>query len=442
MITAIEEFSKLFLEKTEGKKVQIISHFDTDGISSAAIISKSLERLYKQFSIKILKQLDKEEIALFPKDKPIIILDLGSASIDYLSQLTNEIFIIDHHEIEVKDTPQNIHILNPHLLSDYENLCASELCYLFSRSISPDNKDLSYLAILGMIGDTMEKEISKTRDKIIKEADIQVKKGLLIYPSTRPIDKALEYSARPFIPGVTGNSKGTYELLKEAGIEKTGNCFKSLMELDEKEMKKLVTTIALRLSAKENSEYIGNFYLIKIFNKLEDARELSAIINACSRMGKPEIALLLCLKNPGARKKAERIYFKYRQHIISGLRYIDQNNKIQGREYVIINAKDNIKDTLIGTLASILSFSQVYREGTIIIAMAYNNDKIKISARMAGRNAKSPRNLRDLMESITSLIGGEAGGHKQAAGCIIDKEHENKFIDLVRKKLEYELVKV
>jgi len=74
--------------------------------------------------------------------------------------------------------------------------------------------------------------------------------------------------------------------------------------------------------------------------------------------------------------------------------------------------------------------------------MAYNNDKIKISARMAGRNPKSPRNLKELMESITNLLGGESGGHKQAAGCIINKEDENKFIELIKKKLEYELIKV
>ena len=442
MIAEIKEFSKIFLEKTQDKKIQIISHFDTDGISSAAILSKTLERLYKQFSLKILKQLGSEEIALFPKDKILLILDLGSGSMNYLSELKNDIFIIDHHEISDKNIPDNIHILNPHLLENYENLCTAEICYLLSTSISEENKNLSYLAILGMIGDTMEKEINKTRDRIIKEADITIKRGVLIYPSTRPLDKTLEYSARPFIPGVTGNPRGTFELLKEAGIEKTGKGYKSLLELNESEMKKLVTTIALRLSAKENSEYIGNFYLIKIFNRLEDARELSAIINACSRMGKPELALLLCLKNSDARKKAERMYFKYRQHIISGLKYIDQNNKIEGREYVIINAKDNIKDTIIGTLASILSFSQVYREGTIIIAMAYNEDKIKISARMAGRNPKSPRNLKELMDSITESIGGESGGHKQAAGCIINKENENQFIELIKKKLEYELIKV
>ena len=333
-------------------------------------------------------------------------------------------------------------MINPHLLENPEDLCSAELTYLLSKTISQENKDLAHLSIIGMIGDTMEKEITKIRNDIIKDANVKIKKGLLIYPSTRPIDRALEYSSRPFIPGVTGDSRGTYELLKEAGIEKSGKSFKSLIDLDDDEMKHLVTSIMLRLSSKDYKDYLGNLYLIKFFGKIEDAREISAIINACSRMGKSEISLMLCLGNSQARKKAERIYVKYRQHIISGLKYIEKNDKIQGRDYVIINAKDGIKDTLIGTLTSIISFSQVYREGTIIIAMAYDEDKIKVSARLAGRNKREDKNLKELMDSITNIVGGESGGHKKAAGCIIKKQDEDKFIELVKKKFEFEIVKV
>jgi len=436
----VERFTKLFLEKIKDKKIHLVSHFDTDGITSAAIMSKTLERLNKQFSVKILKQLDKEEINKFPEDRIIIILDLGSGSLKHLSKIRDRLLIIDHHEIS--ENPE-INILNPHLIKEYQDLCGAELTYLVSQSISNENKDLSYLSILGMVGDTMEKNINKVRDKIIKQADVKIKKGLLIYPSTRPLDKTLEYSSYPFIPGVTGDSKGTFELLKEAGIEKIGRSYKALIDLNEKEMKNLVTSVTLRLSTKEKTtDYIGNLYLIKFFNKIEDARELSAIVNACSRMDKPEIALLFCLGNSSARKRAERVYVKYRQHIISGLKYIEKNGNIIGHKYVIINAKDNVKDTIIGTLASILSFSTVYKEGTIIVAMAYNKDKIKVSARMAGRNSPSPRNLKQLMESITNTIGGESGGHKRAAGCTISKENEEKFIELIKKKLEFELIKV
>ncbi len=444
MITKLTaEFSKDFLEKSKCKKIHIVSHYDTDGISSAAILLKTMRRLQKQFSLKIIKQLSEEEIKLFPEDRLIFLLDLGSSSLESLSKLKTDIFILDHHEITYPQIFPNINILNPHLIKEYENLCSSELAYLFSKSVNQENKDLSNLSILGMIGDTMEKNITKTREKIIRDSDVKIKRGILIYPSTRPLDKALEYSPRPFIPGVTGNQKAIYELLKDIGIEKTGKNFKALIDLDEKEMKKLVTAVMLKLNSTEkNSDFIGNLYLVKLFNKIEDAREISAIINACSRMGKPEIALMLCLGNINARRKAERMYFKYRQHIIAGLRFIDKNEKIQGREYVIINAKDNIKDTIIGTLTSILSFSSVYKEGTVIIAMAYDNDKIKVSMRMAGRNPSPSRNLKELIDSITCSIGGIAGGHKEAAGCVISREHENKFIELVKKKLEYEMIKI
>ncbi|MFA5173980.1 MAG: DHH family phosphoesterase [Candidatus Pacearchaeota archaeon] len=442
MLKEVENFVKIFLEKTKDKKIHLVSHFDTDGITSAAIFSRTLERLNKEFTIKIVKQLDEQEIKSFPEERIIVLIDLGSNSLKYLSQIKNQIFIIDHHEIIKKDIPENIGIINPHLLKNYEELCSAELTYIISRRISQENRNLSHLAILGMIGDTMERNINKLRNEIINDANVTIKRGLLIYPSTRPIDRALEFSSRPFIPGVTGNSQGTYELLKEAGIERQEKSYPSLIDLNEDEMKRLVTAVLLRVSSKESKDYIGNLYLVKLFNKIEDAREISAIINACSRMGNPHIALMLCMGNSDAKRKAERIYVKYRQHLISALKYIDQNNKIIGKEYVIINARDNVKDTIIGTLASILSFSQVYREGTIIVAMAYNEDKIKVSTRISGRNPINTRNLKELMESVADLLGGEAGGHKNAAGCTICKEHENKFIELLKQKLDFELIKV
>lgn len=445
MIEHITQFVQKFLTQTRDKKIQLIGHFDTDGISSTAILTKTLERLEKTFSTKIIKQLTENEIHAFPTDKVLLLVDIGSGSVDKIAQLKTEVFIIDHHEIKtsLSSLPPNCHLLNPHLYEDYHELCSAEIAYLFSRIISLENKDLAHLSIIGMVGDTMEKNINKIRNQIVKEADVHIKRGLLIYPSTRPLDKALEFSSRPFIPEITGNRNNVLELLKESGIERGEKHYKALIDLTDDEMKRLATAITLRMPNKEISDYLGNLYLIKFFNKIEDARELSAIINACSRMDKPEIALLLCLGNSQARKKAERLYVQYRQHIISGLRFIEKNGVIRGKEYVIINTKNNIKDTIIGTLASILSFSAVYQEGTIIVAMAHNDQGlIKISTRMVGRNA-TYRNLKEFLDSITQSLGrGESGGHKYAAGCTIHLEDEQQFIELVKQKLEYEMIKI
>jgi len=445
MLDKINEFAKIFLEKTNKKDIYVISHFDTDGITSAAIFGKCLKNLDKKFSFKIIKNLDKETIESLPKSKVLVFLDLASGSIKDLSKLPNEVFIIDHHEI-IKDFqfPENLHIINHHLVPYTEEMSGSCTTYLISKSLTKRDRDSATLAIIGMVGDIMEKNIGPLVNTILKDSEVLVKKGLLLYPSTRPLNKALEYCSNPFIPGITGDNVGATELLREAGIGFTKKGYKSLIELDEDEMKRIVTAIALRITDSEKMQsFIGNLFLVKFFNQQQDARELSALINACSRMDHSHIALLLCMGNQNARKQAEKIYIKYKQNIISALNHVNSTPKIQGKQYVIMNAKDNIQDTIIGTIASILSMSAIYKEGTIIITMAYNQDKIKVSSRISGlRKKDTSRNLREVMDEITELIGGESGGHQFAAGCIISKEKEEAFIDLVKKKLDIEHIKV
>jgi RecJ-like exonuclease len=330
-------------------------------------------------------------------------------------------------------------MVNPELDSG-EKISASGLTYLFCREILP-NKELAKLAILGMIGDCLEKNIEKINTQILSESEVVRKRGLLLYPSTRPVNKVLEYSSNPYLPGVTGNVKGVMDLLREADITPKAVRYKSIIELDEKEMSKLVTAILLRKpKTKSNEEIIGDIFLIKLFNKLEDARELSAMINACSRLGDSETAIKLCMELPEAKKKAEAIHAKYKQLLVSGLEYVSNGvDKIEGNGYVIINAKNQIKDTIIGTIASILSNSFMYEEGTVIIAMAYDQNRIKVSSRSVGRNGK---NVREVLSKVITKIGGEVGGHEFAAGCIIEKNQEDDFIENLKKSFEIELIKV
>lgn len=450
MLKQIKETTKSFLEESNNKKILIISHYDTDGITSASIMASALKKIERDFSIRIIKQLEKETIENLPKDEILMFLDLGSGNIKELNRLKNKIYIIDHHEIshEIKKEKlkENLYIINPNL-NNAENLSGSCLTYLFVKEIDKENKNLANLAVVGMVGDMLDRNIGKIGNTIINDAEMIIKKGLLFYPATRPLHKALEFSSGMFIPGVTGSSSGAINLLRESGIEKKQGKYKSLMELTKDEMSKLITSILLRRDKKDTEDLIGNIYLIKFFNHLEDARELSATINACSRMDNSSIALALCMGNKEARKKAEKIYADYKQHLISGLNFVSNLKKIEGNNYVIINTKNHVKDTIIGTIASILSMSSLYREGTVITTMAYNEDKIKISARIAGRNNNGNnnsncKNMREILESVVKETGGDTGGHALAAGCLIQKAKEKDFIETLQKRLSFELVKI
>jgi len=427
-----------FLKASKDKEIFVVSHFDTDGISSAAIMIQTLKKLDKNFSVKIQKSIDEQFIRDLPKNKLVLFLDLASGSLNYIKEAKLEdIFIIDHHEI-TQEVPNNVHIINSEL-HNKEKISASSLVYLFCKELNENNKDFAKLAVLGMVGDILEKEIDKLNNNILDDGEIKRKRGLLIYPSTRPLNRTLEYSSQPFIPGVTGNIEGVIGLLREVELTPKSGKYKSIIELNKEEMKKLVTAIMLRSPKCKHSEIIGDIFLIKLFNKLEDAREISAMINACSRFGDPSTALQFLMEIPNAKKRAESIHIKYKQNLISGLKFVSNAEKIEGKGFIIINAKENIKDTMIGTIASILSNSSLYEEGTIITTMAYYENKIKVSTRIVGKNT---RNVREILAKIIESTGGEVGGHKSAAGCIINQKDETSFIDLLKKGLEIELVKV
>ncbi|MBS3084388.1 DHH family phosphoesterase [Candidatus Pacearchaeota archaeon] len=435
----LDKVASSFLEEIKGKSLQIISHFDTDGITSAAILAQSLKRFDQKFSLKIIKSLNKEIINSLPKEKIIIFLDLASGSLKDIKEADlKKVFIIDHHEINQKDIPENTQIINPEL-NQKQKISSSGLTYLFCKKIDEKNREFAKLAVLGMIGDMFEKEIDETFNQIMGDGEIQKKRGLLIYPSTRPINKVLEYSSNPLIPGVTGNPRGVIDLLREADLNPENGKYKNLIDLTNEEMERLVTSIVLRNPKKKHKDLIGNLFLIKIFGNLEDAREISAKVNACSREGKPEIALGFCLENSSCKKKAESIHTKYRQQLLLGIKYAEIE-KINGKGYILLNARDKIKDTMIGTISSIIANSPDYEDGTIVIGMSYEGKrKIKVSGRNVGR---AGRNLRELLSNVMESFNGEVGGHHSAAGCVIDLEDEEEFIKKIKRELELEVIRV
>ena len=93
--------------------------------------------------------------------------------------------------------------------------------------------------------------------------------------------------------------------------------------------------------------------------------------------------------------------------------------------------------TMIGTLASIVAKSNQLAPGTFVLSLARAPDDFtKVSLRMAGeKQAKGEFNLMELLTAIAAKVGGQAGGHHQAAGAIIRTDKEEEFIKLARHHL-------
>lgn len=442
---AAQKFKKV---SDKHSRIRILTHYDADGLTSGAILSRALQRADCNFHTTIVKLLENRIIEQVREEKNwdiLFILDL-CGDLDSIKKIERPVFILDHHEVEKTDLPENITLVNPFLISKSEEISGAGLTYLFSKAMDEHNRDLSQLAVVGMIGDILAESISKIYNFILSDSDVIIRRDLPLIYSTKPLHKALEFSSSMFIPGVTGSSDGAIELMRNIGIKPSSDV--TLLTLNKEELKSLVTAIILRriekISAGADS-ILGNVYILKFFNRLEDGREMSSLLNACGRLDYGDVALTLCMGCEKSKEEAERIYEDYKKCLIESLDYIKNfKEKLQGEGYVIYNCKSAIKDSIIGTVISILSLNDLFPAGEIIVGMAYREDeKIKVSARIS-RNKSDVKNneinLKELLCKVCAEIidkrEGEFGGHSNAAGCLIPANKEDIFITALEKELK------
>ena len=436
------------------KPIKIISHIDTDGITSASILVRTLQKLDKNFSLSFVKQLSHKILSQLKQENYsiYIFLDLGSANIQEIKDNLKEkqIFILDHHLFQNIEN-DFIHI-NPHLfgINNELEISGSGIVYFLSKTINLENKNLSHLAIIGAIGDMQERKgFLGLNNEILQDSidsnKIEVSTGLRMFGSyTRPLYKLLQYSTDPYIPGITGNEEATLKFLENLKIDKE----KKLFELSEEETKSLVTAIILQRLGSESSpeDVLGKIYLLKDEPEdslIKDCREFSTLLNSCGRLNKPSLGVGACLNDSNTKQKALLLLNDYKKELINSLNWFYQSRNspsiIEKENLVIINAEDNIRDTIIGTITSIISKSNLYNDGTILISLAHTlEEDTKISVRSVGKNNI---NLKEILSKITEKLNCKAGGHVNAAGSIIPQEKEQEFINLAQQILLENFIK-
>jgi single-stranded-DNA-specific exonuclease len=445
----IEKAALAFKKTKRDETIRLISHLDADGICAASIMIKTLNRLNRKYSVSIIHQLSEDFLKEISHEsyKIYIFTDLGSGQVPLIKKYLKgkEIFVLDHHKPSEEESEDIVEV-NPNNfgIEGSKEISGAGVVFLFCKDIDKKNEDLAHLAVIGAIGDVQEdhgfsginKEILKFA---VKTEKIKIEKSLRLFGiTTRPIHKVLEYSSDPYIPRISGSESNAIQFLHKLGIEiKDGNKWKTFNDLKEDEKKKLISAIILERIEEENPEDVfGNLYLLVEEDDLtlSEAREFSTLLNACGRLDKASLGIGVCLNDEKMKKKAIRNLSNYKKEISKAIRWYEENKEskdiVEGKNYIIINAKDNVLGTVIGTLASILSKSNGIKDKYILSIARLDNITSKASLRYSGISEKS---LKEIVSKIVEKTGGEAGGHKSAAGALIDRKNEDSFIKEAEK---------
>jgi RecJ-like exonuclease len=443
-------------------EIRLVSHYDCDGICSAAIMVKALNREGKAFHLSFVKKLNDRKIDELANDerKLLIFTDLGSGKLDMIQEkLLNDkrrVVIIDHHQIQGMVMPQKkdflLH-LNPVQFGIEENISGSGVSYLVARAMSPYNRDLSELAIIGAIGDSqigaigpdwgllgLNKEILKDAENMKK---IRIERGLRLWGRyTRPVHKAVQYSTDPYIPGISGSESASVQFLQDLGIAlKAGDEWRTLADLTEEEAQKLAGGIIKErvMSGEDNPEWIfGDVYeLLDKKEEFRDANEFATVINACGKLSREFMAISMCFNNPDVAEEVRKALASYRREIGKSISVFEKNKEIiHEKPYgTYVMAGDLISEDIISNVISMVSRSGLVPENKPVFALVNTEDgEVKISARMIDTTVKY--GLNEVLTESAAALGGEGGGHKFAAGATIPKGTEEMFINRMEEILK------
>lgn len=452
----LREAAESFRKIDRAETIRVVSHLDSDGICAASLLLKVLGMENRKYSVSIVQQMDeKVAIELAGEDyKHFFFTDIGSGQLEAIEKHLNDrnLFILDHHEPQIEEAPNLVHV-NPHLfgIDGSGEISGAGVVYMFAKTLNPKMEDFAHLALIGAIGDIQDaRGFSELNRSIIETAvkhnKIKVIKGLKLFGAqTRPLHKVLEYSSNPVIPGVSGNESGAIQFLNQLGIPlRDGAQWRKLVNLSEQEIQKLTEGIVMKLLESDTpvdpEEIIGEVYILREEEKespFRDGKEFSTLLNACGRMGKASVGIGACLGDPASKRAAMRTLSEYKLEIVRALEWYDKNkvgeHVIKDRGYMIINAGTQVKSTIIGTLASIISKSNDLPRRTFIMSMAQNPDGFtKVSMRISG-NGNMDVDLHSVVGQITSQMGVNAGGgHSMASGALIPSDREEEFIGLAR----------
>lgn len=411
--------------------IQVYTHYDADGLSSAGIIANMLLRAGKEFQITTFKSLDAENLDTILKcgSDCVLIADLGASYIRELDMSDKEVIVLDHHT--VRDDATRIAYANPHLygVDGMVGACGATMSFLLSITMDENNWDLVQIAFGGIVGDKQHLNgltgfNTYLLDEGVRRGYIKVVQGSMI-PSG-PLVESLTSSTEPYIRGITGDRENALRMLKDAGITEES----SFITLTEDEKRRLSSMIAVKLTEQNvRSEVMKELTKTRyhLVGWSMDAESFTELMDACGRKLYQGLGISLCLRDRDALVEAIELKDEYNREILESTLELDREGLIQ-KEH--IQYFDSSESGYSGVLAGI-AMRYFADPNKPTIAINSSEKKVKVSSRGTLRLLDKGLDLSVAMLESCKAVGGEGGGHRVASGGSFEQGKEEEFIDIL-----------
>ncbi|MBX8643313.1 MAG: DHH family phosphoesterase [Thermoplasmata archaeon] len=437
----LDEAKKLLLDKRHSV-VRVVSHYDSDGVSSAAVLSVMLKRLGCPFHLSLSRSLDSILIGKLRKEGSglHIFSDMGSAQIPLIRELEGDVIVLDHHKAEADDAADGkiVHV-NASLFgaNGTTDVSGSTTSFIMAQNVDERNWDCAPQALAGALGDMQHLGGFRGINAQILKKAIElgfINERRMLAVQGKNLLETVNHTPEPYFAGFTGRADLFLGRFRDTGIEME----KPYSEYDADDLR-MVASILTTLLASNGCEYENVEQIISTqyfdSNTGMSISEISSLANACGRTENYSAGISMELGDAAAQEKARELRVDYNRRIISRLmeleKGIEQMSSIQH-----FSTDDS---SLAGALCG-LYMSFIGRKDKPTLAYSLAGNDYKISARGTRRLVEAGLDLAESLSVSASRFGGQGGGHVVASGATVPKDNLKGFLesvnDITSKQLE------
>ncbi len=411
--------------------IRVVSHYDADGISAAAIVSAALHRAGRQFHLTMAKGLDDAAIEGLKKEGggTVLFLDMGSGQIDALETLDAKVFALDHHKPVRKS--KKVLQANPHFcgMDGMTEACAASISLMFAVALDERNWDLSPIALAGIVGDRQHMGGMRGVNAHILENAIALKhvtsqRSLNLKGST--LVDAVSGSVDPYFVGLSGRRENAVAFLESMNL----NPDLSLGSLEEFYRRKLTSMLSLRLMGQgcrpeTVEELVTEILWIPSLDM--STSDLADLLNACGRLDNEGLGVALSLGDAEALEAANGLRAEYNQRLLDMLLKIESDGVEETDNLQYFDAPDA---SLAGAQCG-LAMQYILDQSRPTLALSLVGDSIKVSSRGTKYLVSKGLDLAAALKKSAESLGGRGGGHAVAAGATVPAKSREEFLKLV-----------
>ncbi|MBD3188334.1 hypothetical protein GF325_15980 [Candidatus Bathyarchaeota archaeon] len=412
------------------KRVVSIGHNDGDGLTSSALICKTMEYLgIKPVQIIFDRSQKWEEfigniIHDYPRVEIIFISDLGAEErqlCDIITKFKDKfLFLLDHHKIssreQVDSYPGNAFSFNPTRFGfdGLKEIAGSTLNFMFCKRLSSRVEKLAWLPVVGMAGDVLDNpkdyrsfnldvlEFCLSEEQGTKKEGASLSGGMAL----DTIKATMAHSILPFLKQVGASERAALEILENAGIDGESN----VLDLDSSDIGTLEDLL------KEN--IYGDIISIKDRDGLlQFPFEFNFLISIIGDFDPHQALAILNLK----KEKREHLehYMDFLNSLTGNLAKISGKSSMEGAYYKFFQINNAKSNQLVSDIASFTSVNRLLDASKILIISQakMKNQDVKLSLRCTPEFVKEHHaGIGTIIEELTNKFGGRGGGHDLAGG--------------------------